>query len=112
VRPLGVWLGVTAVIVAVAWLLWRAPRTTPPVESPSATETDVLSRMDRVLPRDAIAPVYRPRFVSAAQARLRPTELVLGVAINGESRAYPITVLNSREMVNDVVGGVPILATW
>jgi len=99
-------------IAAVAWLLWRAPRTTLPVESPSSTETGVLSRMDRVLPRDAIAPIYQPRFVPAAQARLRPKELVLGVAINGEARAYPITILNGREMVNDVVGGTPILATW
>jgi hypothetical protein len=39
-------------------------------------------------------------------------ELVIGVEINCESRAYPVGPLNRREMVNDVVGGVPILVTW
>ena len=38
--------------------------------------------------------------------------MVMAVEINGEARAYPISVLNSREIVNDVVGGRPILVTW
>ena len=37
---------------------------------------------------------------------------MIGVAINGESKAYPVGPLNFREMVNDVVGGVPILVSW
>jgi hypothetical protein len=37
---------------------------------------------------------------------------VLGVSINGESRAYSIPFLSGREVVNDVVGGVPIAVTW
>ena len=36
----------------------------------------------------------------------------MGLAINGEAKAYPVEVLNFREMVNDVVGGVPVLVTW
>ena len=36
----------------------------------------------------------------------------MGVEINGESKAYPVGPLNYREMVNDVVGGVPVLVTW
>ena len=39
-------------------------------------------------------------------------DFVLGFDINGEAHAYPIRLLNVREMVNDVVGGVAVLATW
>lgn len=111
-RRLDVWLGLGAVITGIVWLLARTPRTIGPADVMTSGEPEALSAMDRLLPRDAIAPIYRPRFVAAAQARLRSDELVLGVAINDEARAYPITILNRREMVNDEVGGVPILATW
>lgn len=66
----------------------------------------------QLLPRDGIAPVYEPRFVSAESAGYPDDALVLGVEIGGESHAYPINVLNWREMVIDRVGDVPILATW
>lgn len=41
-------------------------------------------------------------------------ELVLGVVVNGEARAYPINMLTgpSREIINDHLGGVAIAATW
>ncbi len=41
-------------------------------------------------------------------------ELVLGVTVNGESRAYPINMLTGpdREIINDVLGGTAIAATW
>ena len=66
----------------------------------------------QLLSRDAILPIYDPEFVPAAQADYTDDELVMGVAINGEAKAYPISPLNSREMVNDVLGGTPILVTW
>ncbi|HIC76097.1 MAG TPA: DUF3179 domain-containing protein, partial [Candidatus Poseidoniales archaeon] len=31
---------------------------------------------------------------------------VFGVTIEGESRAYPLRIVNAHEMVNDVVGGI------
>jgi len=70
------------------------------------------SELDQRIPRDGIRPIYEPDFIPAAQADLGPSEMVMAVEINGEARAYPISVLNSREIVNDVVGGTPILVTW
>ena len=61
---------------------------------------------------DAIAPIYEPTFVPASQSKLAGEELVIGVAWGGEAKAYPITVLNFREMVNDELAGVPTLVTW
>ena len=37
---------------------------------------------------------------------------VFGVTIEGESRAYPLRIVNAHEMVNDVVGGEPISLMW
>ncbi len=64
------------------------------------------------IPRDAINPVYSPEFVTPGQATLRPMELVMGLEINGDARAYPVGMMRIREMVNDEVGGTPVLVTW
>lgn len=64
------------------------------------------------IPYDAILPIYEPEFAPASDSPLEEDELVMGVALNGEAKAYPVTVLRIREMVNDELGGVPILVTW
>jgi len=48
------------------------------------------------------------------EGRINDEELVLGVSLNGSSRAYPINMLNgpSREIINDKLGGKAIAATW
>ena len=65
-----------------------------------------------LLPYDGIRPIYEPEFVPADNSPLEDDELVIGISLNGEAKAYPITVLRSREMVNDELGGNPILVTW
>lgn len=37
---------------------------------------------------------------------------VIGVTIGGQSRAYPLRVLNWHEVVNDTLAGVPIVVTY
>ena len=63
---------------------------------------------------DAIPAILDPEFVTAEQAleQLKPDELVLGLSINGDTRAYSIPMLSAHEIVNDVVGGVPVAITW
>ena len=65
-----------------------------------------------LMPYDAIRPIYEPEFTLSSSAPLEDDELVIGISLNGEAKAYPITVLRSREMVNDELGGLPILVTW
>ncbi len=103
-----------AITLGTAWLFPRLISGPATASQPSLTpeERDVLSRMYRVLGRDMIFPIYNPRFVMAGEAKVQADELVLGIEINGRAKAYPITVLASREMVNDDLSGVPILATW
>jgi hypothetical protein len=65
-----------------------------------------------LLPYDGIAPVYKPEFVPATESPLEPDELVMGISINRESKAYPVSVLRFREMVDDELAGWPILVSW
>lgn len=66
----------------------------------------------QLLPRDAIKPVYDPTFVPAAQAGWPADTDVIGVERNGEAKAYPVSFLNGRELVDDVVDDIPIVVTW
>ena len=80
----------------------------------SSADTEKTLEIVTLLGFDAIPAIVEPRFVSAAEAEawMLPDEQVLALSINGESRAYPINVLSRHEIVNDVVGGVPVAVTW
>ena len=80
----------------------------------SSADTEQTLEIATLLGFDAIPAIVEPRFVSAAEAEawMLPDEQVLALSINGESRAYPINVLSRHEIVNDVVGGVPVAVTW
>jgi hypothetical protein len=67
-----------------------------------------------LLPRDAIAALVAPEVVAGAQQanRLPPDDQVLGVVLGGEARAYPIMALHRHAIINDQVGGVPIVVTF
>jgi hypothetical protein len=62
---------------------------------------------------DGIPALDRPARISAADADyLLDDDLVFGIAINGEARAYPLRILGWHEMVNDVLGGVPVALAY
>lgn len=66
-----------------------------------------------VLPKDAIPAILAPTFDSGRKISwLDDRDLIVGVEIGGDSRAYPIATLSRHEIVNDVVGKVPIAVTW
>ena len=71
-------------------------------------------KMVTLLGFDAIPAILNPSFVTAEEAEdwLEPDGPVLGVSINGEHRAYAVAMLSRHEIVNDVVGGVPVAVTW
>ena len=50
--------------------------------------------------------------VSDGDTLLDPDDLVIGVEIDGDARAYGVAYLSNHEIVNDVVGGRPIAVTW
>ncbi len=64
--------------------------------------------------RDGIPPIYEPTFVSAAEADqwIADQEPVVAFELNGEARAYPIQIMIWHEIVNDIVGDVPVVVTF
>lgn len=66
----------------------------------------------QLLRRDLIAPVYTPTFVRSDMVDWPLDEMVIGVDLNGEARAYPVGFLTRREIVVDLHRGIPTLVTW
>lgn len=88
-------------------------------DSDAFDATSIMERGKRyeitsVLPKDAIPAIFDPDFLPADTANLqyRDTDMVIGVSIDGDHRAYHVAYLSAREIVNDVVGGKPIAVTW
>ena len=58
---------------------------------------------------DGIPPLDNPkRLLAEAATYLEPTDLVFGISINGDARAYPLRIMDWHEMANEVIGGVPV----
>ncbi len=58
-------------------------------------------------------PLDDPSFLTVGEAgHLGDEELVLGVEWAGEVRAYPVRMLRYHHVVNDTVGGEPLLVTY
>ena len=57
-------------------------------------------------PCNCIPAADNPQVSSAAEATwLKDSDIVFGIEINGEARAYPRRIMEVREMVNDTLGG-------
>jgi hypothetical protein len=65
------------------------------------------------VPKDAIPAIDHPEFLPASKiSNLLGEESVLAFSIGDDIRAYPLRVLIWHEIVNDVVGGLPVTVTY
>ena len=58
---------------------------------------------------------YQPgvrSFFTQTENKVKPQQLVLGVTINGESKAYPIQIIGYHHQVQDTIGGTPVIVTY
>ncbi len=63
--------------------------------------------------KDGIPSLDNPTLVSVASAGyLKDDDLVFGVSINGDERAYPLRIMGWHEMFNEVIGGVPVALAY
>lgn len=55
-----------------------------------------------------------PEIVAADDVEIGDEDMVMGVVINGEPRAYPVNYMNGpfNEIVNDELGGEAIAPSW
>jgi hypothetical protein len=64
-------------------------------------------------PKDGIPSIDNPKFVKAQEAQfVSPDDLVIGLRLNGETRAYPLSILVWHEIVNDKFGDIPVAVTY
>jgi hypothetical protein len=76
-----------------------------------------LIRLDEIrwggVRRDGIPPLKNPAMVAADDARwLHDEDIVFGVAINGDVRAYPKRILAWHEMFKDRIGGLELAGVY
>lgn len=65
-------------------------------------------------PKDGIPAIDDPQFVSLSEAEawLDDREPVVFVEVGEDARAYPIQILTWHEIVNDMIGGMPLAVTY
>lgn len=64
-------------------------------------------------PRDGIPALSDPKMIPPGEAEyLEPTDRIVGVTLKGQSRAYPIAILNWHEIVNDDIDGQRFAVTY
>jgi hypothetical protein len=60
-----------------------------------------------------LPPLDNPKMETAEAADyLLPEDLVFGVEINGDARAYPLRIMGWHEMFNETIGGVPVALAY
>lgn len=58
---------------------------------------------------------YQPRIKNFSEGnggKVDAKQLVIGVAINGQAKAYPIEIIGYHHQVKDTVGGTPVMITY
>lgn len=108
----------------------RAPGTPPPFRDGEQEIADLLQRgfpnadllrrkvdlreLVVLLPPDSIASISDPQFVTTEEASvwMGDIEPVISFEHNGETRAYPLQIMTWHEIVNDVVGGEPVVVSF
>ncbi len=117
-----------------AWMRWQWARPAPPpsfaafkaslysnldprFEKYFSPQYPALIRLDEIVwggvLQDGIPPLRQPKMVTARDAGyLADTDVVFGIEIQGDARAYPKRILAWHEMFVDRVGGLDIAGVY
>lgn len=115
-------LAILAVVALVAGIVAIAGQhgasghpSTGAVVGPAGPAFDAIrsDEIQSILPQDAIPALIKPAYLSVSQASdINDREEVIGVVINGDARAYPLSTMSAHEIVDDDIGGQHIAVTW
>ena len=113
-RPYFEALAAAGAICVLFWYFRRQARIWPRV---SASLTALLVFSAAALTRLNVYemmfhPYDRPAFSRAVESKLDGDEKVIAITLNGQARAYPIRGMSYHHIVNDEVGGIPVVATY
>ncbi len=89
-------------------------QTTPgwPKTDLSRSSVDLSTIMSGGPPKDGIPSIDNPKFIPVGTSDLPGNEPVIALEVNGVARAYPLRILTWHEIVNDEIGGVPVIVTY
>ena len=114
-RRWSVWYGATSIVPPPGYTSWKGRLLSGIDEGFAAFLQDghpATIRTEEIVwggvPIDGIPPLDDPATVRPDGAHLELADAVFGIVVNGEARAYPLRILDWHELVNDVVGGVPV----
>jgi len=103
-----------ATLAAIAY--WRAQFVTSKkiLAASTALLVCVLAALARVNVFEAVMfhPLPHPSFAAAREVKLDSDDKLIVVKINGSARAYPIREMAYHHVVNDMVGGAALAATY
>jgi hypothetical protein len=118
---MGVAGGLLLVVFAVGYVLRgdeeekeRVPSAVARGSDPEALDYDLdPADIADVIPKDGIPALDDPVFEDPSGVEwIAPTEPVIAFELNGDARAYPLAIMTWHEIVNDTVGGVPVVITF
>lgn len=73
---------------------------------------EIFKQFEQILPRGRIAAIEKPKLIPADKADVNEDSWMFGVEIDGQARAYSLSLLNSHEVVNDKIGETNFAAVW
>lgn len=82
------------------------------IQPEEATRIDLSELLNGGPPKDGIPSIDEPEFNTAETTPFQGDDVVIGVVMNGEAKAYPFNVMNWHEIVNDTVGGVNVTVSY
>ena len=77
-----------------------------------AQEDDLFKQFRQLLPRGGIPAIINPTYVTATEADISDNTWILGIEIDGQTRAYSLNLLNHHEIVNDAINKTVFAAVW
>ncbi|PYQ57083.1 MAG: hypothetical protein DMF53_23640 [Acidobacteria bacterium] len=90
----------------------RARRRMPPMRTLTATLL-LISLVSAAGALPAPPPLdHAPLVRERAATYLKPDDLVLGVEIAGDARAYPLSILERHAVANDTIDRIPVAVAW
>jgi hypothetical protein len=101
---------------AVIWFVWTRggrwlARTAAILLAMVAVAGSYLARFN-IYERIMFHPLATPQFAAADEVAVDSNDMVMAVQVKDERRAYPIREMAYHHVVNDVLAGEPIAATY
>ena len=92
-----------------SWQEWRRLHPDTLVLKPLPGYADRVAEKNKMIRAGLSGEGAAPKDVSYHDDRLKPKTMVLGVDVEGANKAFPLEALRQVRVVNDTIGGKPVL---